>query len=53
MKTSSKKSKEYIKNYLSEKEINDASKAFSEYKGPFLNISEILKAEKLKAKQSV
>ena len=53
MKTSSKKSKEYIKNSLSEKEINDASKAFSEHKGPFLSISEVLKAEKLKTKQSV
>lgn len=53
MKTSSKTSKEYIKNSLSEKEIDAASKAFSEHKGPFLNISEVLKAEQLKAKQSV
>jgi hypothetical protein len=52
MKTSSKTSKEYIKNSLSEKEI-DAAKAFSEHKGPFLNISEVLKAEQSKAKQSV
>jgi hypothetical protein len=53
MKTSSKTSKEYIKNSLSEKEIDAASKAFSEHKGPFLNILEVLKAEQLKAKQSV
>ncbi|WP_221389534.1 hypothetical protein [Dyadobacter sp. NIV53] len=53
MKTSSKTSKAYIKNALSEKEIDAASKAFSEHKGPFLNLSEVLEVEKSKVKQSV
>lgn len=53
MKTSSKTPKAYIKNALSEKEIDAASKTFSENKGPFLNLSEVLEVEKSKVKQSV
>jgi len=38
MKTPSKKSKDYIKNSLSEKEIEDASKRFYKHKGPYLTM---------------
>lgn len=55
MKTSSKtfdKSKVYIKNSLSEEEMDDASKRFCEHEGPYLTLEDVFKIEKSKAKQS-
>lgn len=55
MKTSSKtfdKSKVYIKNTLSDKEMDEITIAVENYNGPSLSLDEIFKIEKSKAKQT-
>lgn len=55
MKTSSKtfdKSKVYIKNSLSDEEMDEITNVVENYKGPSLSLDEIFKIEKAKAKQS-
>lgn len=55
MKTSSKsfdKSKTYIKNGLSDQEMEEASEVFLSHKGPYLTLDQIFKIEKQKAKQA-